>query len=100
MSKIEFALGLAQKAGKLATGDTAVSFAVKSGRAYLILVAQDASSNSQKYVTDMAKNNDTPVVVCLSKDRLGQAIGKAQRTAVAILDKNFAQMVRKSLEQE
>ena len=45
---VTFALGLAQKAGKLASGDYAVRSALKNGKAKLLLVAADAAENSKK----------------------------------------------------
>ncbi len=47
-NNIAFALGLAQKAGKVASGDFAVRSALKSGKAKLLVVATDAAPNSKK----------------------------------------------------
>ena len=79
---VTFALGLAQKAGKLASGDYAVRSALKNGKAKLLL---------------MAEMSDTPVVECLTRDELGWAIGKAKRTAVVVLDNSFANMINKNI---
>lgn len=97
LRKLSFSLSLAQKAGKLASGDTAVQFSVKSGKAYLLLLANDASENSKRYILNLAENNDVEVVSCLNKQDLGAAIGKAQRTAIAVLDKNFSVMIKKQI---
>lgn len=97
IKKLSFALGLAQKAGQLASGDTAVQFAVKSGKAYLLLLASDASENTKKYILSMAENNDVDVISCISKNDLGYAIGKAQRSAIAVLDENFSRMIKDSM---
>ena len=91
---VTFALGLAQKAGKLASGDYAVRSALKNGKAKLLLVAADAAENSKKDMYFMA---DTPVVECLTRDELGWAIGKAKRTAVVVLDNSFANMINKNI---
>ena len=92
-----FALGLAQKAGKLASGDYAVKSAIKTGKTRLLLVAADAAENSKKDLYILAELYGVMLVETLSRDQLGQAIGKARRTAVAILDDNFAKMVRKAI---
>lgn len=47
-NNVAFALGLAQKAGKVASGDFAVRSALKSGKAKLLIVAADAAPNSKK----------------------------------------------------
>ncbi len=92
------ALGLAQKAGKLASGDTAVQMAVKSGKAKFLLIAADAAENSRKNMKNMAESYGIPVDECASRELLGSAIGRAQRSAVAVLDKGFATMIKKTLE--
>ncbi len=91
---VTFALGLAQKAGKLASGDYAVRSALKNGKAKLLLVAADAAEKDMYFMAEMS---DTPVVECLTRDELGWAIGKAKRTAVVVLDNSFANMINKNI---
>lgn len=57
---VTFALGLAQKAGKLASGDYAVRSALKNGKAKLLLVAADAAENSKKDMYFMAEMSVHP----------------------------------------
>ena len=47
-NNVAFALGLAQKAGKIASGDVAVRAALKSGKVKVLVLAQDAAPNSKK----------------------------------------------------
>ena len=47
-------LGIAAKAGSVASGEFSTEKAVKEGRAYLVIVAQDASDNTKK----MFRNRD------------------------------------------
>ncbi len=94
-SNIAFALGLAQKAGKLASGDVAVRIAVKSGKAKLLLVAADAVPNSKKDMYYLAEMAGIPVLEVMTRDELGAAIGKAKRTAIAVTDRNFVNMINK-----
>lgn len=96
-NNIGFALGLAQKAGKLASGDYAVKAALKAGKARLLVVAADASANSKKDVLFLAETFDVPVAECLTRDELGWAIGKAKRTAIVVLDNNFANMINNNI---
>ena len=42
-----------------------------------------------------AVEENIPVVEALTREELGHAIGKAQRTAVVILDNNFAKMLQR-----
>ena len=46
-------LGLAAKAGKVVSGEFATENAVKSGKAFLVLTAEDASNNTRKKFNDM-----------------------------------------------
>lgn len=94
-NNIAFALGLAQKAGKVASGDFAVRSALKSGKAKLLVVATDAAPNSKKDMYYLAEVAGVEVVELLTRDELGFAIGKAKRTALAITDLNFAKMIKK-----
>ena len=94
-NNITFALSLAQKAGKLASGDFAARSALKSGKTKLLVLAADAAPNSKKDMYYLAEQAKVPVLEVLSRDELGRAIGKAPRTAVAVIDSNFANMLLK-----
>lgn len=94
-NKAAFALGLAQKAGKAVSGDFAVRGALKSGTVELLVLAQDAAHNSKKDMYYLAEQAGVPVLELLSRAELGGAIGKAQRAAIAITDRNFAGMLMK-----
>ncbi len=94
-SNISFALGMAQKAGKAASGDVAVRGALKSGKAKVLVLAADAAPNSKKEMRYLAEQAGVPVLELLSRAELGYAIGKAQRAAIAIIDSNFANMLLK-----
>ena len=50
-SKIFSSLGLATKAGKTQSGEFSTEKAVKSFRAFLVIVAEDASDNTKKMFT-------------------------------------------------
>lgn len=94
-TNVGFALGLAQRAGKLASGDFAVKAALKSGKAKLMVLAADAAPNSKKEMYYLAEQANIPVLEALTREELGHVIGKVQRTAVVILDNNFAKMLQR-----
>ncbi len=91
---IIFALGLAQKAGKIASGDFAVKSALKGGKVKLLIVASDAADNSKKDIYYLAGLYSVKTIEALDREQLGMAIGKAKRTAIAVLDVNFANMMK------
>ena len=47
-NKVLSLLGLATKAGKIASGEFSTEKSVKSGKGFLVLVAADASENTKK----------------------------------------------------
>ena len=46
-------LGLAQKAGKVASGEFSTEKAIKSGKASIVIVADDSSDNTKKMFKKM-----------------------------------------------
>ncbi len=97
--KLMAVLGLAQKAGKIVSGDFAVQGAIKSGKARLLIVASDASNATKKEYQYQAESRDIVIYYALSKDQLGGAIGKALRAAVAITDNGFVKPLVRAIEE-
>ncbi|HWR07314.1 L7Ae/L30e/S12e/Gadd45 family ribosomal protein [Sporomusa sp.] len=97
--KLMSLLGLAQKAGKVVSGDFAVQGALKSGKARLLIIAKDASNSTKKEYQYQAEFRNIAVYCALSKDQLGNSIGKALRAAVVITDEGFVKLVVKALEE-
>ena len=90
-------LGLAMRAGKVASGEFATEKAVKEYRAYLVIVASDASENTQKKFRNMCQYYKVPYLVFETKEELGSVIGKEYRASLAVCDKNFAEVIREHL---
>lgn len=93
-NKQSFALGLAQKAGKAMSGDLAVRGALKSGKTKLLIIASDASETTKKELCLLAKEAKVEILEISTRVELGSAMGKAPRAAVAIMDVNFAKMLK------
>lgn len=90
------ALGLAQKAGKISSGDLGVKDALTAGKAKLLIIAADASPNTVKELKFLAEREAVPVITCMQRTELGLCIGKAPRAAVAVLEKGFAGLIMKN----
>ena len=88
-------LGLAQKAGKISSGDLGVKDALSGGKAKLLIIATDASPNTVKELKFLADKASVPVISCMQRTGLGLCIGRAPRAAVAVLDKGFAGLIMK-----
>lgn len=92
MSEIKLVslLGLAQKAGKTVSGDFAVDSAIRSGKAQLLIIACDTSLNTKKDLYALAARYNVAVSEVMTKDQLGNSIGKAHRASLAITDLGFS----------
>ncbi len=88
-------LGLATRAGKLVSGEFSVENAIKEYKAYLCIVAEDASDNTKKLFRNKCDYYDVPIHICFEKEVLGHAIGKESRASVAVLDEGFANAITK-----
>lgn len=98
-TKVYSMLGLAMKAGKLSSGEFATGKSVKSGRAKLVIVSEDASDNTKKEFSDMCVFYKVPRYFFGTKEELGRAVGKAMRSSLAITDEGFAESIIKYLKQ-
>lgn len=91
--KILSLFGLATRAGKIASGEFQTETAVKSGTAFLVVIAKDASDNTKKLFQDKCSFYKIPIIFLRTKEELGHAIGKEYRASLAILDKGFAEAI-------
>lgn len=90
-------LGLCQRAGKLASGETGALSAIKDGSAELVIVAENASDNTKKKFGDSAGYYNKKIVVFGDKFEMGSAIGKDERAVLAVKDKGFADKIIKMI---
>lgn len=93
-------IGLATKSGKIASGEFSTEKAVKEGKAWLVLVAEDASNNTKKMFTNMCTYYQVPIYFFGEKTELGHAMGKEYRASLALTDKGLADAVEKQLKTE
>ncbi len=96
-NKIYSLLGLATRAGKTMSGAFCTERAVKTGCADLVVVAQDASENTKKMFRDMCSYYRVPYVIYGTKGELGHAMGKEQRSSLAVTDEGFAKTIEEQL---
>ena len=93
-------IGLAMKAGRIASGEYGVEKSVKEGRAALVILSADASENTKKKFSDMCRTYGVPVFEYKSKDELGRMIGREQRACLAVEDAGFAKAIQSLREKE
>lgn len=83
-------ISLAQKAGKLAVGESKAQDVIRGEKAYLIILACDASENTKKKFSDMSKYRDIPIVYVKDRYKFGDTIGRKFAVSAAVTDKGFA----------
>lgn len=88
-------IGLATKAGKIASGEFSTERAIKANKAQLVVVASNASDNTKKNFTNMCEFYKVPMIVYGTKETLGKAMGKEIRASLAVLDAGFSQSIEK-----
>ena len=96
-------LGFARKAGRLVIGTELVCNAVRSGKVKtmprIVLLAADASANTQKRVTNLCKYYECECATLhASTAELGHQIGKQGAVStVGVADDGFTKAIRKLL---
>ncbi|WP_026507623.1 L7Ae/L30e/S12e/Gadd45 family ribosomal protein [Butyrivibrio sp. MC2013] len=96
--KVYSFLGLCMKAGKLISGETGVLEKVTSGRARLVIISEDASGNTRKEFENKCKTYKVPLLYFGDKVSLGRAIGKSERSSLAITDAGMAKGLKDKLQ--
>ena len=91
-------ISLATKAGKTASGEFCTEKEVKSGKAELVIVAEDASDNTKQKFKNMCEFYEVPIYFYGDKDTLGHAMGKEFRASLAVTDPGFAKGIAKHLD--
>ena len=71
-NKVLSLLGLATKAGKVASGEFSTEKSVKTGKGFLVLVADDASQNTKKKFQNMCDFYEVPIYFIANKEELGR----------------------------
>lgn len=87
-------LGLAQRAGKIQSGEFGAEAGLKRGKAKLLIIAADASERTKKDFLDLAKYKNAPYIIAGEKMRLGLSLGKSPRSTIVITDENFAAKIK------
>ncbi len=98
MNKVYNYLGLAQRAGRVVSGEQAVGGSLTRKKIFLVLIAIDASSNTRSRFISLAQRHGVKYEIFGEKSLLGHAIGKSPRAVVGILDRNFANVIQTQIE--
>lgn len=92
-------LGIAAKSGSIVSGEFSTEKAVKEGKAYLVIVASDASGNTQKMFSNMTEFYGVPMYRYADKETLGHFIGKEFRASLAVTNEGLARSIEEKIKQ-
>ena len=95
--KLASLLGLAQRAGRIISGEELVVKAIQDKKAKLVFLANDAAPNLTKKITDTSHYYKVEVSTVFSTLELSTAVGKA-RKVLAITDAGFTKKMRSLME--
>lgn len=93
-------LSLARKAGRAELGEEPVSDISRTGKAYLVAVAADASDHTwRRALSDVAGTQQQCARLPFTKEELGAAVGRTSLAVAAITDAPLALALLKALPQ-
>ena len=82
-------LSIIMKAGGIAAGEFQCEEALDKSDAYFVIIAEDASDNTKKKFIDKCIYRGIPYKILGTKEKLGNQIGKAERSVIAIKNADF-----------
>lgn len=91
-------IGMAQRARGVASGEFMTETTVKSGKAILVIVAEDASGNTKKQFQNMCEFHKVPIRIYGTKDSLGHAIGKEMRASLSVTNEGLANEIMSKID--
>ena len=100
MNKAMNYLGLARRGGLAELGEEPVGAAARTGKAYVILVAGDASDHTWRRAKSYAAGTEQQCIrLGCTKDEMGLAVGRTSLAIAAVTDVQLALALVKSLEE-
>jgi len=98
MNKAMNYLGLARRGGLAELGEEPVGAIARAGKAYVILVAGDASDHTWRRAKSYAAGTDQQCIrLSCTKDEMGLAVGRTSLAIAAVTDVQLALALVQSL---
>jgi len=89
-------LGLCARARKLSSGSILIND-IRLKKVYFVMIAEDASDNTKKKITDKCQYYHVDYMICGDVDHISQAVGQINRVALGIKEKGFASKIKSKL---
>jgi len=93
MGKLTSYLGLAAKSGSVCAGRDSSRRSIYSGKAKLVIVAEDAPEKLREFFNGLALKEGVPFTVALSKEELGAAVGKRPCSVLTVCNGEIARFI-------
>ena len=88
-------LGLAVRAGKVASGVFLTEKALDEGKAALVVAAEDIGASNRRRIENKCKEWDVPLIFYSDKVSLSHAAGKKDMPVIAVCDEGFKSAIVK-----
>ncbi len=98
--KVYSFMGLAMKAGKPVSGEEGCERSIRSGKAFLVVTAEDASDNTVKKFQNACEYHEVPFFRFGEKEALGRLLGKGVRSVITVTDTSFAKKLTELIMEE
>ncbi|MBR2453266.1 MAG: ribosomal L7Ae/L30e/S12e/Gadd45 family protein [Clostridia bacterium] len=86
-------LGLATRMRGVVFGEGAARDSIKSGKAEIVIVSEDASDNTKKRFKNSCDFYGKRLIICGDRFLLGKYTGRTFAVVVAVTDKNIAKSI-------
>lgn len=90
-------LGLAQRAGKLATGTETVLDQLNRGKIKAVVMASDIQDNTAEKVNRVAKKGNVPIITSFTAEEISHALSK-KRKVLGLTDIGFTKTLIKRID--
>ena len=97
LQRIAGYLGIAQRAGKIISGNNMVKEALLKKKVELVVIADDAAEIVKTEIISIAHRRRVDILFWPNKVNLGLIVGKSQRGSLVLLDAGFATAIKKLL---
>lgn len=95
IDKLISMISMCQKSGKLLSGEENCENSIRSKKAKIIIVANDASDNTKKKFRNSSEYYHIPLYLFMTKEELGKITGKKIRAVLTVNDESFSKQIIK-----
>ena len=99
-NKVLALMGFAKKSGNLVSGVNTCSFNMAKGKVKLLILSEDISENGEKKTMKDVRKYGVDHIKYGTGEELSHATGAEGRSVFAVLDENFADAIRREIEND